>query len=48
MGSDKKKRSGIVLIRDTRPINRNIVPKMRIDILNNSFILKLSDKFIFN
>ena len=48
MGSDKKNRSGIVLIRDTRPINRNIVPKMHIDILNNSFILKLSDKFIFN
>ncbi len=40
MGSDKKKRSGIVLIRDTRPINKNIVPKIHIDILKNSFIIK--------
>ena len=48
MGSDKKKRSGIVLIRDTRTINRNILPKIHIDNINNSFILKLSDKIIFN
>jgi len=40
MGSDKKNRSGIVLIRDTRPMNRNIVPKIHIDNLNNSFIFK--------